>query len=395
MARKTNSFQKLSGAVGAIVALAALGTLLTELLARAEPGMLPAPVQAMTGRRAGSWARFYDDWHATLVPDPLLGFRHLPDLDVVLAGHPDFSYRLRTNSRGLRTAIEDGPVDVVALGDSFTGGYGVDEKVAWPAQLARLGGLTVANLGISGFGAGSELAMLRQEGLRLRPRLVLWQFFANDLLDAASFAAWQAAGQGDFLAWERARTLPAAAAALSTPAVALRGLLHRHLVSYELAKWALRQGVYAAQRRPVRWIDGQGAPLLLDISGPTAWSDRSDRRVRAGMALTAAALEAARDAVRAAGAELIVVLAPTKEAVYWRGEALERIALESNDRWAAKLCRRLGIACLPLLPVFLGAARQAGPLYFREDVHWNPAGHRLAAEAIARFINWPDRPAGS
>ncbi len=219
MARETKLLQSSLGALGAV---AAFGVLLTELLARVEPGMLPAPVQTMTGRRASSWAGFYDDWHATFVPDPALGFRHRPDLDVLLAGHPEFGYHLRTNSRGLRTAGEDGPVDVVALGDSFTFGYGVDERATWPAQLAWLSGLTVANLGIGGFGPGSELAMLRSEGLRLRPRLVLWQFFANDLLDAASFAGWQTAGRGDFLAWERARTAPAGAPAWRAPAFVAR-----------------------------------------------------------------------------------------------------------------------------------------------------------------------------
>ena len=78
--------------------------------------------------------------------------------------------------------------------------------------------------------------MLRGEGLRLHPRLVLWQFFANDLLDAASFAGWQASDQDDFLAWERARTLPAGAPVNASP-LSLRGLLHRHLASYELAKY--------------------------------------------------------------------------------------------------------------------------------------------------------------
>ena len=97
-------------------------------------------------------------------------------------------------------------------------------------------------------------------------------------------------------------------------------------------------------------------------------------------------LEAARDAVHAAGAGLVVVLAPTKEAVYWQGDLSERMALEGNDRWVAQVCRSLEIPCLPLLPAFASAARQTGPLYFSQDVHWNPAGHRLAAREIARFI---------
>lgn len=380
-----STIRTVSPALGALGAVAAFGVVLTELLARAEPGMLPAPVQTMTGLRAQSWAGFYDDWHATFVPDPALGFRHRPDLDALLAGHPEFSYRLRINSRGLRTTVEGGPVDVVALGDSFTFGYGVGERATWPAQLARLSGITVANLGISGFGPGSELAMLGSEGLRLRPRLVLWQFFANDLLDAASFAGWQTAGRGDFLAWERARMAPAGEPA-GASRLSLCGLLHRHLVSYELAKWALQQGVYDPGRRPARWVDVAGAPLLLDITQPCAWADLSDARVQQGMALTAAALTEARDAARAGGARFAVVAAPSKEAVYWQGTAAERETLERNDRWVAQVCEQHGIACLPLLPVFASAARRDGPLYFGQDIHWNPAGHRLAAGEIARFI---------
>ena len=231
----------------------------------------------------------------------------------------------------------------------------------------------------------SALAMLRAEGLRLQPRRVLWQFFANDLLDAASFAGWQSGGQGDFLAWERERTLPEG----DPPApirLSLRGLLHRHFVSYELAKWATRQGVYGPTRRPARWVDVDGGSMLLDITQPSAWADRSDPHVRQGMALTAEALAGARDIAHDAGAELLVVVAPTKEAVYWQGSADEREMLERNDKWVAQVCAALAIPCLLLLPVFASAARRGGPLYFSQDIHWNPAGHRLAAETIARFF---------
>ena len=120
--------------------------------------------------------------------DALAGYRYAPHLDVRLSGHPDFSCRVRTNGRGLRTPFERGPVDVIALGDSFTFGYGVDEAETWPARLAELTGWSVANLGVSGYGPQSELALLRSEGPALPPRLLLWQFFANDLEDASLFA---------------------------------------------------------------------------------------------------------------------------------------------------------------------------------------------------------------
>lgn len=384
MARESRPSWTLVGAAGIAGALAAAGV---ELLARAEPGMLPAAVQAAAGRCSHRAADYYRDWHATFTPDPELGFRCRPCLDVVLAGHPELGCRLRTNHRGLRTTLEEGPVDVVAIGDSFTFGYGVEERAAWPAQLARLSGLRVANLGISGFGPGSELAMLRREGLRLRPRLVVWQFFANDLLDAASFAAWQRSGQGDFLAWERARLTPSGDFGVAGGVGrSVRGLLHRWLVSYELAKYALRLGAYSPHSRPARWVRSGGAPMLLNSREPLAWADLSDARVQEGMALTTAALRAARDEARAAGADLLVVAAPTREAVYWRGAAGERQALEHNDRWLAQLCRQLDIPCLSLLPAFQRAAQREQLLYFGQDVHWNPAGHRLAAREIANFV---------
>ncbi|MCB0229555.1 MAG: hypothetical protein KDH90_10570, partial [Anaerolineae bacterium] len=55
-------------------------------------------------------------------------------------------------------------------------------------------------------------------------------------------------------------------------------------------------------------------------------------------------------------------------------------------KWVAQVCAALAIPCLLLLPVFASAARRGGPLYFSQDIHWNPAGHRLAAETIARFF---------
>ena len=44
-----------------------------------------------------------------------------------------------------------------------------------------------------------------------------------------------------------------------------------------------------------------------------------------------------------------------------------------------------GIHALDLTPA-VRAASESQSLYYRFDAHWNPEGHRVAAEALAAFM---------
>lgn len=355
-----------------------------EALLHAAPQVLPAALQRRLGVGPHAWRGgqgFYDAWHALAVADALAGYRYAPHLDVRLSGHPDFSYRLRTNGRGLRTPFERGPVDVIALGDSFTFGYGVDEAETWPARLAELTGWSVANLGVSGYGPQSELALLRSEGPALQPRLLLWQFFANDLEDASLFARWQQSGDPDLYGWQR-RTQAVAPA--QPAACSLRSLLHRHVRSYELVKYLLHPSDYPA------WVEDHGAPLWLDLSSAARRADFARPENRDGWRITCDCLLQAKAAAEAAGAPLAVLLAPSKEEIY-AGRLRARQAgaagdLRGNTRRVAAFCRQQSIACLDLGPAFVQAAQAGQAFYFRSDAHWNPAGHALAAQQVARWL---------
>jgi lysophospholipase L1-like esterase len=54
---------------------------------------------------------------------------------------------------------------------------------------------------------------------------------------------------------------------------------------------------------------------------------------------------------------------------------------EKIRRWAAAQ----GIEFVPLSPTFEAAGREARP-YFLSDIHFNEAGHRLAADAITNAL---------
>jgi len=78
---------------------------------------------------------------------------------------------------------------IIALGDSFTEGYPVDSQNTYPAILDRMlkdrgVGLQVINAGIGDSGPDQQLRFLQNHLLpRLKPAIVIWTFYSNDLED--------------------------------------------------------------------------------------------------------------------------------------------------------------------------------------------------------------------
>ncbi len=128
--------------------------------------------------------------------DPELGFKLTPNFkgDMKVAG---FKTAIDINSYGLR-----GPElnqtktkkRILFLGDSFTFGYGINEKDTFPRLLARLlneyhpDSYEVINLGVMGYGTDQELAYFKTTGINLTPDIVVLAFFGgNDLSDNADY----------------------------------------------------------------------------------------------------------------------------------------------------------------------------------------------------------------
>lgn len=97
---------------------------------------------------------------------------------------PDIAYEqdgvvYRTNSFGFRgaAAVPD-EVDVVALGDSFTFGVGVESP--WPEELESASGLQVLNLGMGGTGPPKHIYPLVAYGLERDPSFVVESYFEGN-----------------------------------------------------------------------------------------------------------------------------------------------------------------------------------------------------------------------
>jgi len=124
--------------------------------------------------------------------DASIGMFH-PSSQATVLWPPELSYEVRINSLGLRgPEIERTPppgrTRILAIGDSMTFGYYLEEDETWPARLqARLRDrgldVEVVNAGCGGWTIDSETPFLLERGLALEPDRVLLAFYANDIGD--------------------------------------------------------------------------------------------------------------------------------------------------------------------------------------------------------------------
>jgi len=124
--------------------------------------------------------------------DPRVDFVHRPNGKAFLMGA-----EVTTNDFGMRDRERakpkpPGTFRIVALGDSITMGWGVQQDMTYPAQLERMlnaqppkgfqQGLRyeVLNLGVGNYNTTQEVMSLRNIGLSFNPDLIILGYFIND-----------------------------------------------------------------------------------------------------------------------------------------------------------------------------------------------------------------------
>ena len=95
-------------------------------------------------------------------------------------GYGRIHCKLTFDAEGFRNTALARRFDAIALGDSFTEGSRVSDDQPWSVQLANVSGMSVRNLGISGYSPPEYLASLREFGLKFNPRLVLCMVYEGN-----------------------------------------------------------------------------------------------------------------------------------------------------------------------------------------------------------------------
>lgn len=92
-----------------------------------------------------------------------------------------FVYQWKTDKLGFKNldeVLENGRIEIVAVGDSFTEGMGVSIEDTWPAILTKRGHITY-NLGVQGYAPTQLEGSFRLYGYDLKPRYVVIGYCAG------------------------------------------------------------------------------------------------------------------------------------------------------------------------------------------------------------------------
>jgi lysophospholipase L1-like esterase len=344
-------------------------------------------------------------------PDPLLGWRKRPGARVTYKRR-EYTVEVAINSKGLHDVERDyektpGTFRILAAGDSMVEGYTVPFEQTVTQVLERelgAGGacpVEAINGGTTGYSTDQEYLFYRAEGRRYTPDVVLVFFLYNDLLANTTPKYW---GAPKPLLAQRGRELavtnfpvpspypgPPPEPAVRAPIQASAAL---QWVRERVAQGAPR--AYDALARMGLWKPLGGLTFDPDDQ-MRVFKRRRQPRVEEAWDLADAILRAFAREAEADGARFAAVYVPARFEVSDRDWELTRLQFGLDETvWHRGLVRErltaigaaAGFPVLDLTPALRAADRGLlGQPYFIYDGHWNAAGHRAAAQAVASDLS--------
>ncbi len=343
------------------------------------------------------WPQRSDVTLGMFEPDPAAGYRLRGGYESEVRV-PEYRTRVLTDAEGYRIAeseppAADGAARLLAVGDSFTFGVGVDAEDAFPegleARLNAAGGRAwdVRNGGVGGYGPQRTSRALRGRQASWKPHVVVHAIYiGNDLEDSDPATLVQDAHVRD------GRLISAGHHPLLQLRLALR--TRSHLYAF------VRHRLYGLYRASGLWQRSQ----YVDPVGLATWPERVTDvtwpAARAG-------IKDIRDWAAKRDVKYLVVVVPARWQVSDEAWARYRRAWKQPDdafdrdhgqRVVLEALRELGIPVVNLLPPLRRAESAGVRTYYSLDPHWTPAAHALAAQLIHHKMSdlgwvdamWPD-----
>jgi hypothetical protein len=294
--------------------------------------------------------------------DPVLGHEPVGGASGTLMGHP-VSY----TADGLRNHGLGGPAPkgspILAVGDSFTEGWAVDDDVTWPAYLQHDLGRPVLNAGVRGYGVDQMILRAERLAPRFKPGVIVLAFIADDI-DRTGLAIRQGIHKPYFL--------PAGD-------------------SVELHNVPVPTTPYYRRLDPLRRIVGYSSFLdfiMRRIGAYEFWQGDSIKIGAAGDLVSCRLMPRFASLVRKEAAAGLVVAFPSDMT-----GLDERTVAELRQRASALLAcaREAGLTSLDTHDGFAAAGAVRDPEAFYFDRHFTARGNALAAKLIAATLQQLER----
>lgn len=298
-------------------------------------------------------------------------------------------------------AYESPRFDVVTIGDSFTWCMAVNPEDAWPAQLAKITGLRIYNLGLPGRGLHEYLETLRAFGLQKLPQIVVMNVYeGNDLRDA-----WFNRQQRSDA--DRSVTASACPFASETSCERFEEWRESFIgrASYGFNLVLAGTWFFAASQQEGE-IDFRYDVHLPEGNVVTFNSQNGDRdevlfarRLAEGTVSTDLfddPLKAYSELAREHGFEAVLTYTPSAYTAYEALSEFQDPSIGSDLREYSRRLRRyfarrageLGLHFVDLTPALQAAAAVGGDkLYFRTNVHYAQRGGRVVAAELAGLVS--------
>ncbi|HDL64908.1 MAG TPA: hypothetical protein ENH12_05920 [Proteobacteria bacterium] len=333
-----------------------------------------------------------------------------------------FGVRIQPNSAGhdawgFRNKSVPRHADIVAIGDSNTYGIAAIASESWPSLLQKQTGRVVYNLGMPGYDTVGYAHLLKDRAISLNPSIVIIGFYLGndpwgtyktvylyglnpDLKDPDFVLA-----PGD----DHSESKETATPDLSLWAD-IRLWFGRNSVLFNLARDsdAIR---FLYDRLPS--AAGKSYVILEDhrynihtVLQPESLRavNLDDPTVREGLRISLEIISGMNNLCRSKGIEFLVVLIPSKIAVYseyikdgpderYHQELIESVEYERLiNEWVQSYFQKHNISYLDTLGPLRGATHREQVYPGNADTHPNHHGYKIIAEVIARYLDHPHPP---